>query len=132
MRAAATNRGPLLFRICPLSGAAPAETSSLPVASTAADALGITRTCCRPTSAIAEVGRQPWTVHGLLRTADSASAVATAHVGASLALFVLFYCVLLGAWVFYGIRWIAQGPAAEEPPPRVRNVLRDRPMPAVR
>jgi cytochrome d ubiquinol oxidase subunit I len=81
---------------------------------------------------VAEVGRQPWTVHGLLRTADSASAVATAHVGTSLALFVLFYCVLLGAWVFYGIRWVVQGPAIEEPPPPVRNVLRDRPMPAVR
>ena len=44
---------------------------------------------------------------------------------------LLLLCVLLGAWVFYGIHWIVQGPAVEEPPPPVRNVLRDRPMPAV-
>jgi cytochrome d ubiquinol oxidase subunit I len=47
-----------------------------------------------------EVGRQPFTVYGLLRTADSLSPVAAPAVGASLLAFIVVYFVVFGAGVF--------------------------------
>ncbi|MDD5629362.1 MAG: cytochrome ubiquinol oxidase subunit I, partial [Elusimicrobia bacterium] len=48
----------------------------------------------------AEVGRQPWIVYGLLRTAQAASpAVPPAHVLASGALFALVYALLGAVWL---------------------------------
>lgn len=49
---------------------------------------------------LAEVGRQPWIVYGLMKTADAASPVASGQVAVSLAAFVLVYG-LLGAAGFY-------------------------------
>ena len=43
---------------------------------------------------LAEVGRQPWIVYGLLKTSDAASPVASAQVLASLIGFVLIYGLL--------------------------------------
>ena len=40
-----------------------------------------------------EVGRQPFTVYGLLRTADSVSPIGAPGVAVSLAAFVVVYCV---------------------------------------
>jgi cytochrome bd ubiquinol oxidase subunit I len=48
-----------------------------------------------------EVGRQPYTVYGLMRTADSLSPVDAPAVGASLAAFVIVYFLVFGAGVFY-------------------------------
>jgi cytochrome bd ubiquinol oxidase subunit I len=58
-----------------------------------------------------EVGRQPYTVYGLLRTADSASPVAVAAVGASLVAFVIVYFAVFGAGVFYILRHMAKSPS---------------------
>ena len=52
---------------------------------------------------LAEVGRQPWIVYGLMKTAGSASPVTAGQVGVSLAAFVLVYG-LLGAVGFYLMR----------------------------
>ncbi len=49
---------------------------------------------------VAEVGRQPWIVYGLLKTADAASPVASSQVLTSLIAFILVYG-LLGAVGFY-------------------------------
>jgi cytochrome bd ubiquinol oxidase subunit I len=49
---------------------------------------------------LAEVGRQPWIVYGLMRTADAASPVTSAQVISSLVAFVLVYG-LLGAVGYY-------------------------------
>jgi cytochrome d ubiquinol oxidase subunit I len=49
---------------------------------------------------LAEVGRQPWIVYGLLRTSEAASPVATSQVAVSLIAFILIYG-LLGAVGFY-------------------------------
>ena len=49
---------------------------------------------------LAEVGRQPWIVYGLLKTSDAASPVAVSQVLTSLIAFVLVYG-LLGAVGFY-------------------------------
>ncbi len=49
---------------------------------------------------LAEVGRQPWIVYGLLKTSDAASPVAASQVMVSLIAFILVYG-LLGAVGFY-------------------------------
>nr|WP_249150509.1 cytochrome ubiquinol oxidase subunit I [Bradyrhizobium sp. JYMT SZCCT0180] len=59
---------------------------------------------------VTEVGRQPWTVHGLLRTRDSTSLVGREVVATSLGLFVLVYGILMVAFLFYLARVIAHGP----------------------
>jgi cytochrome d ubiquinol oxidase subunit I len=57
-----------------------------------------------------EVGRQPWTVYGLLRTVDSASPIEAAAVGASLIAFILVYFAVFGAGTFYVLRLMAKPP----------------------
>ena len=59
-----------------------------------------------------EVGRQPYTVYGLLRTADSVSPIAAPAVGASLLAFVVVYFVVFGAGIFYILRLMARAAAA--------------------
>ena len=49
---------------------------------------------------LAEVGRQPWIVYGLMRTADAASPVAGSQVMTTLVAFILVYG-LLGAMGYY-------------------------------
>ena len=55
-----------------------------------------------------EVGRQPYTVYGLLRTANSASPIDAAAVGASLVAFIIVYFLVFGAGTFYLLRLMAQ------------------------
>lgn len=50
--------------------------------------------------ALAEVGRQPWVVYGVMKTSDAVSPIATSQVMISLAAFVLVYS-LLGAVAFF-------------------------------
>jgi cytochrome bd ubiquinol oxidase subunit I len=59
-----------------------------------------------------EVGRQPWTVYGLLRTADSVSPIGAAAVGASLLAFIVVYFTVFGAGVFYILRLMSKRPGA--------------------
>lgn len=62
-----------------------------------------------------EVGRQPWTVYGLLRTADSAAPLDTPAVATSLAAFAIVYFAVFGAGVFYILRLMGHPPKAGEP-----------------
>ena len=62
-----------------------------------------------------EVGRQPWTVQGLLTTAQSASPIDAAAVGASLIAFVVVYFALFGAGTFYILRLMNRAPHPAEP-----------------
>ena len=48
-----------------------------------------------------ETGRQPFTVYGLLRTADSASPLAAPAVGSSLLAFVIVYFIVFAAGLTY-------------------------------
>jgi cytochrome d ubiquinol oxidase subunit I len=61
---------------------------------------------------VTEVGRQPYTVYNLLRTADSASPIDAAAVAGSLIAFVLVYFALFGAGVVYILRLMRQVPDA--------------------
>ncbi len=47
----------------------------------------------------AELGRQPWTIYGILRTKDAASGVPAAYVLGSLILLVALYAILLGLFL---------------------------------
>ena len=49
---------------------------------------------------LAEVGRQPWIVYGLMRTSDASSPLAGYQVMATLVAFILVYG-LLGAVGYY-------------------------------
>jgi cytochrome d ubiquinol oxidase subunit I len=57
-----------------------------------------------------EVGRQPFTVYGLLRTADSASPLSAPAVGSSLVAFVLIYFAVFGMGILYILRLMAKSP----------------------
>jgi len=48
---------------------------------------------------VTEVGRQPWLVTGILKTADAVTPVAPANVGLSLALYLMVYAVLMWAYI---------------------------------
>jgi cytochrome bd ubiquinol oxidase subunit I len=62
---------------------------------------------------VAEVGRQPWIVYGLMRTSDAVSPIAASQVWTTLVAFVLVYG-LLGAVAFYLMaKFARQGPAPE-------------------
>jgi cytochrome d ubiquinol oxidase subunit I len=61
---------------------------------------------------VAEVGRQPYTIYGVLRTADSASPVISATmIATSLTIFLLVYGGLFGAYLYYLVKLIRVGPA---------------------
>ncbi|SDN55405.1 cytochrome bd-I ubiquinol oxidase subunit 1 apoprotein [Methylobacterium phyllostachyos] len=62
-----------------------------------------------------EVGRQPYTVYGLLRTADSASPLAGPAVAASLTAFVVIYFSVFAMGTLYILRLMAKPPEAGEP-----------------
>jgi cytochrome d ubiquinol oxidase subunit I len=66
-----------------------------------------------------EVGRQPFAIYGLLRTADSVSPIASPAVGASLLAFVAIYLTVFGAGIFYIFRLMSRWPGAEPEQPEI-------------
>ena len=62
-----------------------------------------------------EAGRQPFTVYGLVRTADSVSPIAAPALAASLAAFVVVYFVVFGAGIWYLFRLFGQAPQPHQP-----------------
>ncbi|MGJ8544204.1 MAG: cytochrome ubiquinol oxidase subunit I [Sulfitobacter sp.] len=60
-----------------------------------------------------EVGRQPFTVYGLLRTSDSLSPIAAPAVGASLLAFIVVYFAVFGAGTVYILRLMGKPPQTE-------------------
>jgi len=64
-----------------------------------------------------EVGRQPFTVYGLLRTAESASPLAAPAVGASLIAFVIVYFAVFGMGSWYLLKLMSRAPQPHEPEP---------------
>ena len=57
-----------------------------------------------------EVGRQPWTVYGLLTTAESVAPLDAPAVGASLIAFIVVYFAVFGAGVMYILRLMHKAP----------------------
>jgi len=64
-----------------------------------------------------EVGRQPYTVYGLLRTADSVSPIGLPGVATSLASFVVVCLIVYAAGVMFLLRLMAKPPRPGEAGP---------------
>jgi len=64
-----------------------------------------------------EVGRQPYTVYGLLRTAESASPLDAPAVAVSLAIFALVYFLVFGAGIVFLLQLMGKTPASGETGP---------------
>lgn len=58
----------------------------------------------------AEIGRQPWVITGLMRTADAVSPVPAATLLTTLIAFVCVYVVFFGAFLVFTLRLIRRGP----------------------
>ncbi|ABQ66784.1 cytochrome ubiquinol oxidase subunit I [Rhizorhabdus wittichii DC-6] len=81
-----------------------------------------------------EVGRQPYVVYGLLRTADAASPLAAPAVGASLLAFIIVYFAVFGVGVWYILKLMAKPPQRGESAEPVEGPIRSAgitPAPAV-
>jgi cytochrome d ubiquinol oxidase subunit I len=63
---------------------------------------------------VTEVGRQPWMVYGVLRTADSVSPVGGTPIAISLLAFIVTYTFVFGAGTFYIVKLIRKGPQPAE------------------
>jgi len=79
----------------------------------------------------AEVGRQPYVVYGVMRTADAVSPVAGGAVGVSLIVFATAYLLAFAAGAYYIQQLLRNGPG--EPPETGEQSMRAaRPLSAVR
>jgi cytochrome d ubiquinol oxidase subunit I len=63
----------------------------------------------------AEIGRQPWVVYGILRTADAVSPVAPTAVAASLAAYAIVYTIIFAAGTYYLFKLLKKGPDPAAP-----------------
>jgi cytochrome d ubiquinol oxidase subunit I len=81
---------------------------------------------------VSEIGRQPYIIQGVLRTADAVSPVRGSPVAISLAAFVFTYVVVFGAGSYYIAKLIGRGPEADaavygshgvKEPPLITNLV---------
>ncbi len=63
---------------------------------------------------VAEVGRQPWAVYGLMKTAEGVSPISLSQIIFSLSGLVIFYTILIIADVYLLIKYSKKGPDALE------------------
>ena len=81
-----------------------------------------------------EVGRQPFTIYGLLRTAESASPLAAPAVAASLIAFVIVYFAVfgMGTWYLFKLMSKAPEPHESDPPNAPAHAAGITPAPALK
>lgn len=66
---------------------------------------------------VREVGRQPWTIYGVMKTDAAASALPVEAAASSLISFSLIYILLFLSFLYFGRRMVVKGPdLAAEPP----------------
>ena len=63
---------------------------------------------------VTEIGRQPYVVYGVMRTAEAVSPVAATNIALSLLAFIAAYTFVFGAGSYYILRLIAKGPAVPD------------------
>lgn len=61
-----------------------------------------------------EVGRQPWVVYGVMRTADAVSPHPASSLALTLGLFIIVYLLVFGLGFVYILRLIGIGPMTKE------------------
>ncbi len=59
---------------------------------------------------VTEVGRQPWSVYGVLRTQHSVSPVLPEYIAISLMIFIVSYIFIFGMGTYYILKLIGKGP----------------------
>jgi cytochrome d ubiquinol oxidase subunit I len=59
---------------------------------------------------LAETGRQPWVIYGLLRTVDAVSPVPSSALISTLIAFICVYSVFMSAFLFFSWRIVRRGP----------------------
>jgi cytochrome d ubiquinol oxidase subunit I len=64
-----------------------------------------------------EVGRQPWVIYNLMRTAEARSPIAAPAVATSLLAFVVVYFIVFGIGTWYILKLMARPPYMGEPEP---------------
>jgi cytochrome d ubiquinol oxidase subunit I len=79
---------------------------------------------------VTETGRQPWIVHGIMRTAEASSPVPGAVVANTLIMFVLVYGFIFSMGIYYINRLIAKGLVGRAIEPT--HALPSRPLAAAR
>ena len=67
---------------------------------------------------LAETGRQPWVIYGLLRTADAVSPVPPSALLSTLIAFICIYSIFMGAFLAFSWRIVRRGP--EESPAQTK------------
>jgi len=60
-----------------------------------------------------EVGRQPWTVYGVLRTTASVSPIGSQQAGVSLLVLAVVYPLVFGMGAYYMIKLMRRGPSLD-------------------
>jgi len=63
---------------------------------------------------VSEVGRQPYIVYGVMRTAEAVSPVAATNIALSLLAFIAAYTFIFGAGSYYILRLIIKGPGTPD------------------
>jgi cytochrome d ubiquinol oxidase subunit I len=93
----------------------PERSRAFLMAATAMGPAGFVSVICGWT--VAEVGRQPYVIYGILRTENAVSPVGAGQVSASLLGFLTVYAIIFSVGVLYILRLIAEGPeaGAQEP-----------------
>jgi cytochrome d ubiquinol oxidase subunit I len=82
-----------------------------------------------------EVGRQPYTVYGLMRTADAVAPIGLPGVASSLVAFVMVYFLVFGFGAFFILRLMGKSPIPSEPGPDTGHPIRSAgitPVPALK
>ncbi len=64
-----------------------------------------------------EIGRQPWVVYGLMRTADAVSDHSALTLSVTLIVLLVVYAAVFGTGIGYMLKLIGRGPDADENPP---------------
>jgi cytochrome bd ubiquinol oxidase subunit I len=69
---------------------------------------------------VTEVGRQPWVVYGVLRTAEAVSPIPAGNVIWSLCLLVITFVIIGGSYFYFILRTLSAGPDLRSPIPPVQ------------
>lgn len=64
-----------------------------------------------------EIGRQPWVVYGLMRTADAVSNHSAMTLSVTLIVLLLVYAAVFGTGIGYMLKLVRRGPDPHENPP---------------
>ncbi len=84
---------------------------------------------------VTEIGRQPYMIYGVMRTAEAVSPVPGSPIAMSLAAFVFTYACVFGAGSYYILKLIGKGPDTQEDaygshgikePPLVTNLVAEK------